>query len=95
MNKTVMFALATSVVVGLGSAAMAGEGSPDLALPSYGPHASDPDGSNYPSSGAFGDTSSAWQGRYSTAPRLRDRDANTGRVIRQNNYEDQTGINGE
>ena len=36
MNKAMMFALATSVVLGLGSSAMAGEGSPDLALPCMG-----------------------------------------------------------
>jgi hypothetical protein len=91
MNKKTIFALATTLVVGLGSTAIAGEGSPDLALPNYGAHGNDPDGSNYPSTGStFRDP---WQGQYSTAPRLRERDTNTGRVIRQDRYEEQNGIN--
>lgn len=89
MNKKTIFALATGLVVGLGSTAMAGEGSPDLAPPSYGSHASDPDGSNYPSIGAYiQGPNTLGQGRYSTNPRLRERDTNTGRVTRQRSYED-------
>lgn len=91
MNKKTIFALATGLVVGLGSTAMAGEGSPDLALPNYGAHGSDPQGSNYPSTREY--VQDPWQGQYSTAPRLRERDTNTGRVIRQDRYEEQEGIN--
>lgn len=90
MTKKTIFALATTLVVGLGSAAMAGEGSPDLALPNYGAHGSDPEGSNYPPTGEY--VQDPWQGQYSTAPRLRERDTNTGRVIRQRNNEDQSGF---
>lgn len=93
MNKATIFALAATVAVGLGSPAMAGEGSPDLALPSYGPHASDPDGSNYPVPGTFRNPGMDWEGPHSVGPRYRERDTNTGRVIRQPDYEDQTGVN--
>jgi hypothetical protein len=89
MNKITIFALAATVVVGLGSAAMAGEGSPDLALPSYGSHESDPDGSNYPSTGGF-IQSPGWQDQYSVAPRQRERDLNTGRGARQRSYDEDT-----
>ena len=91
MNKKTIFALATGLVVGLGSTAMAGEGSPDLALPNYGSHASDPGGSNYPSTGSYiQGPNERWQGQYSVNPTLRERDTNTGRVIRQRTNEDES-----
>ena len=91
MYKTTIFALAATLALSLGSSAMAGEGSPDLALPTYGAHASDPDGSNYPSTGAYiQGPNTEWTGQYSAAPR-RERDTNTGRVLRQRGYEDQFG----
>jgi hypothetical protein len=93
MNKTTVFALATSLLLAFGSAAMAGEGSPDLAQPYYGSHESDPEGSNYPSPGAFQIPYAGSPERYSTSRRLRERDLNTGRSVRQRNYEDESGIN--
>jgi hypothetical protein len=88
MNKTTVFALATSLLLAFGSAAMAGEGSPDLAQPYYGSHESDPDGSNYPTPG-FQAPYGVQQDQYSAAPRLRERDLNTGRGARQRFYEDE------
>jgi hypothetical protein len=94
MRKTTLLALATTLALGFAPAAMAGEGSPDLARPSYSAHDSDPDGSNYvnePGGRAFAPYAAPAQ----RTVRARRSDENTGSVIRQNRYDEQNGITGE
>jgi hypothetical protein len=95
MRKTTSLALATALVLGLGSAAMAGEGSPDLAQPSYSAHDSDPTGSNYanePRGQAFAPLYALPRDRSARGRRV---DENTGALIRQNQYQEENGITGE
>jgi hypothetical protein len=95
MRTSTLLALATTLVLGFGSAAMAGEGSPDLALPSNSAHEADPSGSNYanePAARAFGQTYVAPRER---AARVRRSEENTGQIIRRNSFEEQNGITGE
>lgn len=93
MRKTTLLALATTLAFGSGSAALAGEGSPDLALPSYSAHESDPTGSNYvnePDGYYVGPVAPG--GRTARARRSNE---NTGAAIRRNQYEEQNGITSE
>jgi hypothetical protein len=95
MRKTTLLALATTLALASASAAIAGEGSPDLALPSNSAHESDPGGTNYanePDGYSVGPAPGAPGAR---AARVRRSDENTGAVVRRNRYEEQNGITGE
>jgi hypothetical protein len=96
MRKTTLLALATTLALGFASTAMAGEGSPDLAVPSYSPHDSDPDGSNYTNEpGGSRVFAPPYAAPGQRAVRARRSGENTGAAIRQNQYEEQNGITGE
>jgi hypothetical protein len=95
-TKTLALAAALTLTA-LGSQAFAGEGSPDLSGNYPAVNESDPGGSNY------GNTYGRFSEPYYTAPRAMYRgsyatprdDENTGYVVRQNRYDDETGVDGE
>ncbi len=95
MRNTIVLAIATTLALSFASSAFAGEGSPDLALPSYSSHENDPAGSNYanePDRRTFGPAYVAPRGRPGRAQRSGE---NTGEIIRRDRYEEDNGITGE
>jgi hypothetical protein len=98
MAKTLALAAALTLST-LSTAALAGEGSPDLANPSLW-NQSDPSGSNYGNNAyPFNERYPAEpyatmpRGTYGSSVRPGYEDENTGAIIRQNRYEDATGVN--
>jgi len=91
-SKTLALAAALTLTT-LGSAALAGEGSPDLSYSGPAVNRSDPSGSNY---------GSRFSEPYYTVPReaysrayAPSQSENTGAIIRRNQYEEENGIDGE
>lgn len=97
MKTTQTIALAAALTLTAFGSAFAGEGSPDLSGNYPAVNESDPGGSNY------GNTYGRFSEPYYTQPRAMYRggyatprdDENTGYVVRQNRYDEETGVDGE